>query len=30
MTVEQIIIGTLAWAILISIVYAHSKWDKIK
>jgi len=29
-TFEQIFIATFAWAILTAIVYAHSKFDKIK
>ncbi len=30
MTIEQIFIATLVWAVLTTIVYAHSKFDKIK
>jgi hypothetical protein len=29
MSVNQIVIATAVWAILISIVYAHSNWSKI-
>ena len=29
MTLEQIIYATLAWTILIHIVYSHSKWSEI-
>lgn len=30
MTLTQILIATTIWAILTGIVYAHSKWDKIR
>ncbi len=30
MTTEQIIIGTISWAILIGISYRHITWSKIK
>ena len=30
MTIEQIIIATVVWAILTAIVYSHSRWDKIR
>ena len=30
MTIEQIIYANVAFVILIGIVYAHSKWNKIK
>jgi hypothetical protein len=30
LTVEQIITATLVWAILISIVYTHSRWSEIR
>lgn len=30
MTVEQIVYATVAWAILVAIVYTHSTWDAIK
>lgn len=29
MTFNQILIATVTWAVLISIAYAHSHWDKI-
>jgi len=30
MTLEQIVYATIAWAVLTSIVYTHSRWDKIR
>jgi hypothetical protein len=30
MTLEQMIIATVVWAILTAIVYSHSHWDKIR
>lgn len=30
MTIEQILLGTLSWIVLISIVYAHCNWKKIR
>jgi hypothetical protein len=30
MTIEQIIIATIAWGILTAIVYTHSRWNKIR
>jgi hypothetical protein len=30
MTVEQILIATLVWAILTGIVYTHTRWGEIK
>ncbi len=30
MTIEQIVLASLAWLFLIGIVYAHSGWQKIK
>ena len=30
MTIEQIVFATIAWAILIGIVYSHSTWKAIK
>ena len=30
MPIEQVIIATVAWLIIVSIVYSHSNWDKIK
>jgi hypothetical protein len=30
MTLEQILIATVAWLILILIVYGHSHWDRIR
>ena len=29
MTIEQIIIATAVWSVLIAIVYTHTKWDEI-
>ena len=30
MSLDQIILGTVAWAILTGVVYAHCNWSKIK
>ena len=30
MTQTQIILATVAWLILIAVVYAHSHWDRIR
>ena len=30
MTVEQIVVATVAWIVLTAIVYTHSRWDKIR
>jgi len=30
MTLNQVIIATGTWAVLIGIAYAHSRWDKIR
>lgn len=30
MTVTQIAVATLVWAVLIAVVYAHSSWDRIR
>ena len=30
MTLEQIIVATVVWAVLTSIVYTHTKWGEIK
>jgi hypothetical protein len=30
MTITQILVATMAWAILIGITYTHSNWSKIR